>query len=390
MLGPYLLQRRIDTDFVNLTPIVEWCGKGRGYPVLSMVPNAVVIGRGWGSEKIWGVWVPLEVAQSYVNDLGTSSTDAEKNASMEGLNVFLGDELVERFPSALKDFHRTNSSGRMLKQFGRWFESMVTFAHAQATAAANSATAMMMTTTTTCSPLNPQKMMQADSRQSWMQKETVVPMAGAFALGAVMTMGERDKQLGQQHSRQESFSQLHRRRGSGKQEDCLDLVSPLSAKEEEMFQELCVFPGEEEEKMKLEGSRMEVEFVIGEGEEGEEDIPKVIISGNGGVVSVSVSVDTVATAEPEALDESEPPVVDEDLPTPLDEEADACASEPEAPAMKTRPTRSATMSKVHEKQERQSSLRRSKRVADALAVQTQQQKQKTRGRKKPGSRNTLS
>ncbi|KXN87752.1 hypothetical protein AN958_08228 [Leucoagaricus sp. SymC.cos] len=341
MLGPFLLLRRIDTDFVNLTPIVEWCGKGRGYPVLSTVPNAIVIGRGWGSEKILGVWVPLEVAQSYVRDLDTRSTEDGKSEGIDGLNVFLSDELVERFPSALKDFHRTNSSGRMLKQFGRWFESMVTFAHAQANAAGDTATVA------SGGPLNPQKVIQVDSRQSWIQKETVlpVPLTGTFALGAVLAIGEKEKQ---------------------------NVVSPLSAKEEAMFQELCVIPGEEEENMpvEIEERRMDVEAVI-EKQEEEEDISKVIVSGN-------------AVRSPSSLPEDG------------DKDAEASASKSKGVATRTRTTRAATTSKVLEKQalekqEKQRSLRRSKRVADALAAQTQQQQQqRSRTRKRPGSRNTLS
>lgn len=431
MLGPYLLLRRIDTDFVNLTPIVEWCGKGRGYPVLSMVPNAVVIGRGWGSEKVVGVWVPLEVAQSYVKDLDTRSTETEKNESMEGLNVFLSDELVERFPSALKDFHRTNSSGRMLKQFGRWFESMITFAHAQATASATTTTNTTSVAVASCNasgPLDPQKVMQADSRQSWMQKETVVPVASTFALGAVLAAGGREKS---HHQRQDSFSSLqqqHRRTLSSvlglKQEDCLDCVSPLSAKEQEMFQELCVIPGEEDERMKMEEvevrvdaeGRMDVEMAGVEKLE-VEDLPKVAINGNGGVVSVSVSVDTpdaesvdILPAVPAQEETKSLPVVQEGLvasPAPLDDEnrnIDVDSAAPTKPApmtrTRTRSTRAATTSKVYEKQEqekleRSQILRRSKRVAAAAQTQQQQeqqeqQQQKTRGRKRPGSRNTLS
>ncbi|KAJ3564477.1 hypothetical protein NP233_g8267 [Leucocoprinus birnbaumii] len=433
MLGPYLLLRRIDTDFVNLTPIVEWCGKGRGYPVLSTVPNAVVVGRGWGSEKVVGVWVPLEVAQSYVKDLDTISAGAaeeekEKSEVMEGLDVFLSDELVERFPSALKDFHKTNSSGRMLKQFGRWFESMVTCAHAQATAAAANAGASTSSTmtnaisvavascATSSGPLNPQKVMQGDSRQSWMQKETVVPVANAFALGAVLTIGEREKL--QLHQRQDSGSLWHRRTMSSglgmKQEDRLDCVSPLSAKEQEMFQELCVIPGEEEEKMKVEEEdcRMEIESVVCvvEKREEEEDIPKVVVGGTGGVVSVvNVSVEPAVAVEedksPSAPEASRPLDEAHSSSTPSTEPVE----EPEpseaapAPPTRTRPTRAATTSKLYEKLEqeqekvdRSQTLRRSKRVAAAAQTQqssqnsSQQQQQKTRVRKRPGSRNTLS
>lgn len=407
-LGPYLLLRRIDTDFVNLTPIVEWCGKGRGYPVLSMIPNAVVVGRGWGSEKVCGVWVPLEVAQSYVKDLDTRSTGAGKDEMMEGLNVFLSDELVERFPSALKDFHRTNSSGRMLKQFGRWFESMVTFAHAQAaavTAPSNSTTNAVPVVTS--GSLNPQKVIQADTRQSWLQKETImpVPMTGAFALGAVLTIGEKEREwLNNQH-RQELSSQQHyghRRIGSGKQEgDCLDVASPLSAREQEIFQELCVIPGEEEEKAKEHGAR---DCKMEEGVKEEEDTSTVIVSGKSGLTSVNVHVDmagedteTKHLPLPEEAQLVPKSVIEESQP-PSRTSEDTDVSPPKTRVVtKTRITRAATMSRAaekreQEKQEKQQTLRRSKRVADALAAQTQlqQQQQRTRSRKRPGSRNTLS
>lgn len=399
-LGPYLLLRRIDTDFVNLTPIVEWCGKGRGYPVLSMVPNAVVIERGWGSDKVCGVWVPLEVAQSYVKDLDTCSTNTGRDEAMEGLDVFLGDELVERFPSALKDFHRTNSSGRMLKQFGRWFESMVTFAHAQTaattTVAAN--TSMGTVANVGCGPLNPQKVIQADSRQSWMQKDTVVPvpMTGAFTLGTVLAIGEREKleQLRDELSSQPCQGQLRRTRNL-KQDDCLDVASPLSAKEEEIFQELCVIPGEEEEKAKVEEMEGMTAIV-----KAEEYISKVVVVEGGGGVSINVNVDMVEEAErkpPLFVEEAQPaPDTILEEPSPPFATTDVPAIGTKAVAAKTRSTRAATMSKVSEKQveerqEKNQALRRSKRVADALAAQTQlQQQQKTRSRKRPGSRNTLS
>ncbi|KAF9451208.1 hypothetical protein P691DRAFT_787585 [Macrolepiota fuliginosa MF-IS2] len=402
-LGPYLLLRRIDTDFVNLTPVVEWCGKGRGYPVLSTVPNAVVVMRGWGSEKVCGVWVPLEVAQSYVKDLDTRLTGAGKDGLMEGLSVFLSDELVERFPSALKDFHRTNSSGRMLKQFGRRFESMVTPQSAAATVTTD--TTANTVAVANSGPLNPQKMMQADTRQSWMHKDTVVPvpMTGAFTLGAVLMIGEKEK-LGHHHSSSQQFlHHVHRRTGSGKQEDeALDIVSPLSAREQEIFRELCVIPGEEEERMKeeeVEAGQIDVDGFVEKKEE--EDIPMVIVNGKCGVASVRVNVDMVVEgveSKPSPpFEEAESPVAEplrSSSETPLDR--NASTSEMRLTATGARLTRAATMSKVvekqvQEKQERQQALRRSKRVADALAAQTQiQQHQKTRPRKRPGSRNTLS
>ncbi|KAF7777470.1 hypothetical protein Agabi119p4_3542 [Agaricus bisporus var. burnettii] len=363
-LGPYLLLRRIDTDFVNLTPIVEWCGKGRGYPVLSTIPNAVVVWPGCGSEKVCGVWVPLEVAQTYVKDLNTCSANATSGETTQGLDVFLNNELVERFPSALKDFHRTNSSGRMLKQFGRWFESMVSFAHAQAAAVATATAAAVHASPTavpdaSCEPLSPQNVMQADSRPSWIQKETVVavPMTGAIP--------EQHQEEPSSHVHQDQL----RRPRSSKQEDCLDVQSPLSAKEEEIFQELCVIPGEEEERAKVETNDSadgdESEVVVKEEDEASGNV-------NGG------SLEPESSQSPERNQLTSCPTA---------------APEAKIVGTRTMTTRSTTIAEKQalERQEKGHALRRSKRVADALAAQTQSlQLPKTKSRKKLGARITLS
>jgi hypothetical protein len=374
-LGPYLLLRRIDTDFVNLTPIVEWCGKGRGYPVLSTIPNAVVVWRGWGSEKVCGVWVPLEVAQSYVKDLNTCLTNAVGGETTQGLDVFLSNELVEQFPSALKDFHRTNSSGRMLKQFGRWFESMVNFAHAQAVAVA-AATATAVNTPpnvvpdASCEPLNPQSVMQADSRPNWTQKDTVV---------AVHMTGAIPDQQCQEEPSSQVYQNQHRRTRSSKQENCLDAESPLSAKEEEIFQELCVIPGEEEER-----ARAEMQGLV------DGDISRVVVKEEG-EASSNMNGGDLEPESPHAPGKGHPPSgsgVAESVPS-----TGMPAAETKVVATRTMSTRSATIAEKQalERQEKGQTLRRSKRVADALAAQTQLlQQPKTRSRKKPGSRNTLS
>jgi len=395
-LGPYLLLRRIDTDFVNLTPIVESCGKGRGYPVMSTVPNAVIIGKGEASAKVVGVWVPLQVAQTYVKDLDTCSIDTE---TMEGLNMFLNDELVEWFPSALKDFHRTNSSGRMLKQFGRWFESMLVFA--QVTAAVS-----MDKTAANCTgnrPLNPQEVIQADMRQNGMYNEMVVPMTDAFPLGdkLVIKGGERFA-AGSQPSlhRRHDFlsSQLHRRTGSElRQEVRLDCESPLSAKEQEMFHELCVIPGEEEERMKVE-EVVDVEVCT---EEKQEGIPEMIVSGgDDGVVNIDLSMLAMEKGDvepvlssPKSFQASGQQVLSR-LSHPLSEvgeDSGADSSSNMIPiAARTRSTRITTMGKVNEKQEKKKPrmLRRSKRVA--AAAQMQQERKKSQMRKRLTSRDRVS
>jgi hypothetical protein len=367
-LGPYLLLRRIDTDFVNLTPIVEWCGKGRGYPVLSTIPNAVVVWRGWGSDKVCGVWVPLEVAQSYVKDLNTCLTNAVGAEVTQGLDVFLSNELVERFPSALKDFHRTNSSGRMLKQFGRWFESMVNFAHAQAVAvaAATAATANTppnVAPDASSEPLNPQNVMQADSRPNWTQKDTVVAVS--------MTGAIPDQQCLERSSSQVYQSQ-HRRTRSSKEEDRMDVESPLSAKEEELFQELCVIPGEEEERVKAE--------------------MQGLVDGDISRVAVKEEDEGSSDMDDGDLETESPYASEESQQTSGPGIAEVPAPETKVVATRTMSTRSVTTAEKQalERQEKGQILRRSKRVADALAAQTQSLQPKTRSRKKPGSRNTLS
>ncbi|KAJ6513858.1 hypothetical protein C8R47DRAFT_962663 [Mycena vitilis] len=109
-LGALTLLRRLDTDFVNLSPIVTI--SGAPYPVLSTIPNATVVSR--GSAAVAGTWVPLSAAQAYVRD-----------HPLPGgvLDVFLSDALFERFPSALQEFHKSSSSGRTLNQFGPHFGS---------------------------------------------------------------------------------------------------------------------------------------------------------------------------------------------------------------------------------------------------------------------------
>ncbi|KAJ7109193.1 hypothetical protein C8R44DRAFT_833751 [Mycena epipterygia] len=109
-LGTFTLLRRLDTDFVNLSPIVTY--SGAPYPVLSTIPNATVISR--GSPAVAGTWVPLAAAQAYVRD----------HPLPDGLlDVFLSDTLFERFPSALQVFHKSSRSGRTLNQFGPHFGS---------------------------------------------------------------------------------------------------------------------------------------------------------------------------------------------------------------------------------------------------------------------------
>jgi hypothetical protein len=108
-LGSLLLFRRIDTDFVNLSPVVAYLGIA---PTSS--PGAVIINQ--GSAIICGTWVPLASAQSFVR---------QHPLPNNLLETFLSDLLFERFPSALQDFHRSNAPGRLLNHFGPHFRSTV-------------------------------------------------------------------------------------------------------------------------------------------------------------------------------------------------------------------------------------------------------------------------
>jgi hypothetical protein len=113
-LGSQTLLRRIDTDFVNLTTILAHSGSPT--PVVSTIPNAVVLNK--GTDIIQGLWVPLSAAQVYIRDHPASA--------VKGIDLFLSDKLAERFPSALQDFVASSrKEGRLAGQFGKGFGSMV-------------------------------------------------------------------------------------------------------------------------------------------------------------------------------------------------------------------------------------------------------------------------
>lgn len=192
MLGPFLLLRRIDTDFVNLSPIVAY--SGAPHPILSAIPNATVITKG-SPIVSGGTWVPLSAAQAYVRD-----------HPLPGglLDVFLSDLLFERFPSALQDFHRSNAQGRFLNQFGRPFGSTL-----QAS--------LLSVQTDTVAPQHHQGNPQGawDPLHGWVHRDsTVLPASGPFALGAMAVIDKH-------HEEKET---------------------PLSATEQQLFHELCVIP----------------------------------------------------------------------------------------------------------------------------------------------------
>lgn len=102
-----LLLRRIDTDFVNLSAILSHASLSPPSPL----PNACV-NVSHPSLSIDGIWAPLSVARSYAHGLP------------KGLErVFLSDDLVMRFPTALQEFYQKSTSGRSLNQFGPPFNA---------------------------------------------------------------------------------------------------------------------------------------------------------------------------------------------------------------------------------------------------------------------------
>lgn len=104
-----MVLRRIDTDFVNLTPILAYSNSP--CPVLSTIPNVVLLND--GKPIIDGVWVPLSAAQAYVKDHPASSTPQ--------LEIFLGADLASYFSSALTDFTENRKEQHLTGQFGKGF-----------------------------------------------------------------------------------------------------------------------------------------------------------------------------------------------------------------------------------------------------------------------------
>ncbi len=108
VLGSCCVLRRIDTDFVNITPVVEFFGLNN--PELSALPSAVAVNR--GSSLVCGTWVPLSTARDLVHDQSL-------------MNAFLSDDLQERFSDSLQAFYRPDPHSRLTKQFGPHFQSTV-------------------------------------------------------------------------------------------------------------------------------------------------------------------------------------------------------------------------------------------------------------------------
>lgn len=121
MIGSRRLLRRIDTDFVNISPVAAYTGAS-----IPSTSTAVQVQVTKGSAAVSGTWVPLNVAQSYLQSClaPASKLSSTERATLQGLlHIFLSDVLFERFPTALQDFHRSSTPGRLLQQFGPHFQS---------------------------------------------------------------------------------------------------------------------------------------------------------------------------------------------------------------------------------------------------------------------------
>lgn len=98
--------RRVDTDFVNISPLLR--NFDMTVPDLSGMQSSTVVSK--GSPAVCGTWVPLACAQALFHN-------------RDSLDVFLSDDLHKRFPQALQDFHSSSSHERSLARFGPNFQS---------------------------------------------------------------------------------------------------------------------------------------------------------------------------------------------------------------------------------------------------------------------------
>lgn len=120
------LLRRLDTDFVNLTPLLA--AFSLSSPCAAAVLPSSAVRFEHPNSAVAGVWVSLDCAREFLRtSVQASAQRREQPLSQDetlriSVEVFLSDELVMRFPSALRDFWRASKPGRMLGQFGVCFE----------------------------------------------------------------------------------------------------------------------------------------------------------------------------------------------------------------------------------------------------------------------------
>ncbi|KAF8964659.1 hypothetical protein BDZ97DRAFT_1904331 [Flammula alnicola] len=358
MLGAFQLLRRIDTDFVNLSPILAIAGMALSASMIP--PNAMVVTK--GSPEVSGTWVPLAAAQAYVQEHLTGDGKFA-DGEMEALQVFLSDKLVELFPPALQDFHRTIPTRGLLNQFGRHFASTLQAARWEtlmeggavasgsgSSAASASASSSSSASASVASP--PPLLGLGDSGAPFVplpQQHSVSAVPSAFVMGLA---------LGERHVEKEEV--------------------PLSATEQQLFHELCVIPDWDKETTTAGGDQMVVDSEM-PSKQGVADEPLPPPP------TPTTAVPLVVMSPTSTLSESP-------LSSPM--------SSPTIPytVIRTKPAIAPLALKPAERSDRP--LRRSKRVADALAGGAQPPTQQrlrpqtsSRARSRKGgsaSRNSLS
>ncbi|KAF9476594.1 hypothetical protein BDN70DRAFT_159673 [Pholiota conissans] len=332
ILGAFQLLRRIDTDFVNLAPILAIAGAALS---ANEVPvNAMVVTK--GSPEICGTWVPLAAAQAYVQTHLADATGKCAEADRDALRVFLSDTLVELFPPALQEFHRAPPA-RGLNQFGLHFLSMVQAAKWEAVMDGSNAIhtgSSVASGSVSSAGSTPGSFMTAGSSSPTSTSPPGSLPARPFLLG---------------------FGDRH-----------VEKDAPLSATEQQLFHELCVIPDWDRD---------------GEGEDGAMDVDLP--------TSSSLPENMVALMD---LSGALPPAPM----SPLSVLSESPLSSPmSSPTITSaRLVSAAIVRKRTESTETQKPLRRSKRVADAQLAQPAARGAaapvRTRGRKVASSRNSLS
>lgn len=188
--------RRIDTDFINLSPIMTFLGR-----TISAIAHAVVVSQ--GSPSVQGTWVPLASAQAAVME----------HPHHQSLDMFLSDTLFELFPTPLQDFHRSNAQGRSMSQFGPDFKST------------------MQCSLPTESATTPEHWGEAGSAHDWVPESPLLLPHSTFSSALDALRGEFEEPAPE---------------------------TPLSPTEQEMFQALCFMPEWEKESASTQPIDIEV------------------------------------------------------------------------------------------------------------------------------------
>lgn len=328
-LGAFQLLRRIDTDFVNLAPILAIAGAALS--TNETPSNAMVVAK--GSPEICGTWVPLTAAHEYVQ-IHLAGKCAE--GDLDALRVFLSDTLVERFPQALQDFHRATPA-RSLNHFGPPFTSTLQAAKWEAVMDGGSGALQAQvggSGSGSSSGSTPGSLVTAGSSSSPSSSPPAVLGGRPFLLG-----------IGDRH---------------------VEKDAPLSATEQQLFHELCVIPDWDRE---------------GEGEEDTVDVEMT--------AAVSPLLPPAFISLP--IDLPPPPSLAPTSPLSVLSESPLSSPMSSPTITSARPV-SAVVRKRTESTETQKPLRRSKRVADAQLAQpiARVVPARARGRKGAASRNSLS